>query len=100
MGPLQYKKNETQKKSSFPRHLFQYNFLILSYTDLRKILCFCFLSPIAVGHSVLPTKMTYGNLFVFVFLEAHSGWPNRGETKKWRTFILQKQKQKNTEQGA
>ena len=33
-----------------------------------------FWSPIAVGHhSVLPTKMTYGNLFVFDFLESHSG---------------------------
>ena len=28
-----------------------------------------FWSPTAVGHSVLPTKMTYyGNLFMFVFL--------------------------------
>ena len=27
------------------------------------------------SHSVLPTKITYGNLFIFVFLESHSGWP-------------------------
>ena len=27
------------------------------------------------SHSVLPTKMTYGNLFIFVFLESPSGWP-------------------------
>ena len=33
-----------------------------------------FWSPIAVGHSVLLTKITYGN-FYFVFLESHSGWP-------------------------
>ena len=24
---------------------------------------------------MLPTKMTYGNLFIFVFMESHSGWP-------------------------
>ena len=29
------------------------------------------------SHSVLPTKMTYENSFMFVFLESHSGWPNR-----------------------
>ena len=32
-------------------------------------------SPIAVGHSVLPTIiMTYVNLFISAFLEFHSGW--------------------------
>ena len=29
-----------------------------------------------VSHSVLPTKMTYKKLFIFVFLESHSGWLN------------------------
>ena len=28
------------------------------------------------SHSELPTKMTYGNSFIFVFLLYHSGWPN------------------------
>ena len=28
-----------------------------------------------VGHSVLPTKINYGNLFIVGFLKSHSGWP-------------------------
>ena len=29
------------------------------------------------SRSALTAKMTYGNLFIFVFLWSHSGWPNR-----------------------
>ena len=42
-------------------------------TDLQKNRTF----PFLCSYSVLPTKMTYENLFIFVFLESHSGWPNK-----------------------
>ena len=33
------------------------------------------ISFFSCAHGPLPTKMTYGNLFIFVFLWRHSGWP-------------------------
>ena len=40
------------------------------------------------SHNVLPTKMTYENLFIFAFLESsHSGWPRRLDTI-FRFFLV------------
>ena len=42
-------------------------------TDLQFISNISFF---CCSHSVLSTRTTYGNSFILVFLESHSGWPN------------------------
>ena len=68
------KKHRPTKKMEHFRFICSHSVLSTKIT-YGNLFIFVFLSPIGVGHSVLPTRMTYGNLFIFVFLESHSGWP-------------------------
>ena len=66
MASFFIKNTDLQKKMEHFRIFCSHSVLPTKMT-CGNLFIFFFWSPIAVGHSALPTKTTYGNLFIFVF---------------------------------